>query len=135
MIGGDLQHEGELVGVGRHLTSEAGQTDAEEDDDLLAHRPILHRRIEVSEAHGIHHVLYRQRRVCGSATTASVAYQWVLRVIAGLWNQNEGLILLLGELRGFQASRGDIWRPLQLVGARITCRHDGDVCSTTFKIL
>ena len=59
---GDLEDEGELVGVGRHLAREAGEADACENDDLLPYRPVLypgliyifsilhaHRRLEVRE--------------------------------------------------------------------------------------
>ena len=50
VVGGDLQHEGELVGVGRHLARETGEAYGEEDDDLLAEGPVLqqHPAIEVS---------------------------------------------------------------------------------------
>ena len=41
VVGRDLQHEGELVGVGRHLAREAGEAYGEEDDNLLAKGPVL----------------------------------------------------------------------------------------------
>lgn len=37
----DLEDEGELVGVGRHLAREAGEADTCENNDLLSDRPVL----------------------------------------------------------------------------------------------
>lgn len=40
-IGRDLEDEGELVGVWRHLTSKSGEADGDEDEQLLSHGPVL----------------------------------------------------------------------------------------------
>jgi len=47
VVGGYLQDEGELIGIRRHLACETSQTDADEDNNLPAHWPVLP-MIEVS---------------------------------------------------------------------------------------